>query len=179
MPVPYRKTPKSAASPEAAYLDVVYLRSSGVFYGAILVIDSRGQPLEFVHNTLAAPTGFLWPEEQVLSLGIASLCHSLFDACQREPELLVCRASLGSAAYCNAEIAPSIPFAQIMESSNEEPAAWIWINDPPSPGMAAHSLSEMLQNRGFALEPFARIHQGLREVYPQAPWSDVDDDSRG
>src|SRR5439155_1572241 len=123
MPVPYRKTPKSAASPCAAYLDVIWLRSTRTFYGAILIIDNRGQPLEFVHNTLIAPAGFLWPEEHVRSLGVASLCHSLFDACQREPELLISRESLGSPAYCKTEIAPAIPFAQVVESNNGTPAA--------------------------------------------------------
>lgn len=177
MPLPYRKTPKSSALHSAAYVDVIWIRSTRTFYGAILIIDGRGQPLEFVHNTLVAPVGFLWPEEQVQSLGIATLCHSLFDACQREPELLVCRESLGSPNYCKTEIAPMTPFAQVIESNDGSPAAWNWINNPPSPAMAAHSLGETLRAHGFASEPFERVQQGLREIYSQVPWSDVTGDS--
>ena len=177
MPVPYRKAPKSAASHCAAYLDVVWLRSTRTFYAGLLLIDSRGQPLEFVHNTLLAPGGFLWPEDQVRNLGVATLCHSLFDTCQREPELLVCRNTLGPPAYCKSDIAPSIPFAQVIESHNGEPAAWNWINEPPSPGMSAHMLGDTLRSRGLAVEPFTRIRLGLREVYPQAPWEEAQDDS--
>lgn len=177
MPLPYRKTPKLSASHCAAYVDVVCIRSSRTFYGALLIIDSRGQPLECVHNTLVAPAGFLWPEEHVRSLGIATLCHSLFEVCNAEPELLECRESLGTPSYCMTEIDPVIPFAQVVETKDGSPSAWNWINNPPSPAMGAHSLGETLRARGFATEPFARIRQGLCEVYPQVPWSEAIDDS--
>ena len=79
MPIPYRKTPKKAEVGYAAYLEVLWIRATRNFYGAILLMDARGQPQEFVHNTIAAPSGFLWPEEQVVALGTSSLAHSLFD----------------------------------------------------------------------------------------------------
>lgn len=176
MPVPYRKSPTSSAASCAAYLDVLWIRSTRTFYGALLLVDGRGQPLEFVHNTLTAPAGFLWPEEQVRGLGIATLCHSLFEACRREPELLVCRELLGNPTYCKAEISAAIPFAQVVEAGAGSPAAWNWINDPPTPGMSAHALGETLRTRGFAVEPFTRIHLGLKEVYPQAPWQELQND---
>lgn len=175
MPVPYRKTPPTTGAGSAAYLDILWLRSARTFYGALLLMDGRGQPQEFVHNTLSAPAGFLWPEEQVRALGLVVLSHSLFDACRREPDLLVCRAALGSPEFCRTEIAPSIPFAQVAPGTGDAPVEWNWINDPPSAGMSAHRLAQELLRRGFALEPFARLREGLRELYPQAPWEEVDD----
>lgn len=177
MPVPYRKSPRSIATHSAAYLDVLWIRSEQTFYGALLLIDSRGQPLEFVHNTLSAPTGFLWPEEQVRVQGVAALSHSLFEACQREPEILVCNDSLGAPEFCRMELAPSIPFVQVVDTGDDSPVAWNWMNDPPTAGMAASSLSDELRVRGFALEPFSRIRQGLRELYPHAHWDEVTGDS--
>ena len=150
-----------------------------ILSGAILIIDAHGQPLEFVHNTLDAPSGFLWPEDQVRATGVAALCHSLFEACKREPELLICGQALGSANYCRSELNPVIPFAQAAESSQSNDgssAAWAWINNPPLSSMPAHSLAETLQTRGFSLEPFERIRRGLREIYPNAGWTEVTND---
>jgi len=175
MPVPYRKTPKAVEIGCAAYLDVVFLRSVGAYYGALLLMDGRGQPQEFVHNTLNAPTGFLWPEAKVRSLAVAALARSLFDACRREPDLLVCLSSLGTPEFCRIELAPMIPFAQITPAHDDVPAEWNWINDPPAAGMRADALYHELAKRGFILEPFERLRDGLRIVYPQAPWQEADD----
>ena len=176
MAVSYRRAPRTSAGHCAAYVDVIWLQESQTFYGALLILDSRGQPLEFVHNCLVAPSGFLWPEDQVRSVGVASLCHSLFAACTREPELIVCCDSLGSPKYCKTEICPMAPFAQVTASRDCAPEDWTWINDPPTPAMGAHALGESLRKRGLTVEPFSRIHAGLREVYPEAPWAPIADD---
>lgn len=173
MPIPYRKTPRVVEEGCAAFLDVVWLRSAKTFYGAILLIDGRGQPLEFVHNTLSAPTGFLWPEEQVTTVGISALVHSLFEACRRDPDLLICLSTLGSPDFCKTELAPSIPFAQVSMGNHDSPDAWSWINDPPTQGMRAYMLHQELVRRGFVTEPFQRLRSGLREVYRDAPWHEV------
>lgn len=185
MSVPYRKPSQTTSTTCAAYLDILWLRSERTFYGAILIIDGRGQPLEFVYNTLSSPAGFLWPEDQVRALGIVSLAHSLFDACRREPDLLVCRNALGASRFLREEVAPSIPFAQVAPSipftqdatgGSSSPATWNWINEPPGTGMPAYQLSQELQKRGFVLEPFQRLRKGLQESYPKAPWGEADDD---
>src|SRR5579862_316266 len=177
MPVPYRKTPRAAEIGQAAFLDIVWRGSSRTFYGALLVVDGKGQPQEFVHNTLTAPSGPLWPEEKVRTMGTALLAHSLFDACRREPDLLICLPELGAPDYCRTEIAPSIPFVQVVPGRDGLPAEWSWINDPPSSGMRAAILAQELARRGFIEEPFERLRHGLRLVYPHAPWHEADDDS--
>lgn len=168
MPVPYRKMPRAAQEGIAAFVDVQRSRTARQLVGALLLIDGRGQPLEFVHNVVDAPGGFLWPEEKVRAVGTVVLVHSLFDACQREPDLLVCRETLGSPDFCREELAPSIPFAQVAEGEEDAPLAWSWINDPPATGMRAHVLYEHLAKRGFVEEPFARLRDGLRIAYPEA-----------
>lgn len=176
MPVPYRKTPRAAEVGQAAYLDILWSLSNRTFYGGLLVIDGKGQPLEFVHNTLAAPTGLLWSPNKVQQMGVPLLAHSLFDACRREPDLLVGLPSLGSPEFCSAEIAPAVPFAQIMLPREDLPAEWNWINTPPSSGMRAAILAQELVRRGFFVEPFERLREALRLVYPEAVW---DDDLQG
>jgi hypothetical protein len=174
MPVPYRKTPRAAETGCAGYLDVLWLPSVRTFYGALLMMDGKGQPLEFVHNTLPAPADFLWPEAKLRPLATAALAHSLFDACRREPDLLVCPSTLGSPEFCRTEIAPLVPFAQVSPPHNEMPAEWSWVNAPPAPGMRAQVLAQELTQRGFLLEPFERLYDALRIVYREAPWHETD-----
>jgi len=162
--IPYRKGPKAADIGIAAYLDVVQPGRERVLLGALLLIDGRGQPLEFVHNAFSAPDGFLWPDEQVRAIGVVTLAHSLFDACRREPDLLLCLPSLGRCGFLRAELTPSIPFALVAESARD-PSAWTWVTAPPSTGMRGHALCEELCRRGLVHEPFDRLRKGLREVY--------------
>ena len=173
MPVPYRKTPRAAEFGQAVYLDVLWLPTDRALYGALMIIDGKGQPQEFVHNMLTAPGGLLWQKESVISLGTVKLTHSLFDACRREPDLLVCLPSLGSPDYLKNEIAPSVPFVQVVPESGDVPAEWNWINDPPSSGMRAAILAQELAKRGYITEPFDRLHSALRMVYPHASWKDL------
>ncbi len=176
MPVPYRKTPRAAEIGVAAFLDILWIPSDHALYGGLLLIDGKGQPQEFVHNLLTAPSGPLWPEEKIRCLGIATLTHSLFDACRREPDLLVSLPSLGSPDYCKTEIAPSIPFVQASPGGDGIPAEWNWINEPPSSGMRAALLAQELTRRGYIVEPFERLRYALRMVYPQAAWSEAEED---
>ena len=60
MPVPYRKLPRAAQEGIAAFVEVQRSRTARQLVGALLLIDGRGQPLEFVHNVVDAPGGFLW-----------------------------------------------------------------------------------------------------------------------
>lgn len=179
MPVPYRKTPRAAQEGVAAFLDVIWLHSERTFYGALLLIDGRGQPLEFVQNSLIAPGGFLWPEVSVQARGIAALSHSLFDACAREPDLLLAPSTLGTPEFCRQELGSAIPFALIKPAQESRPMEWIWVNEPPGPGMRAHLLYEALTRRGFVTEPFERLRKGLRELYPAAPWKEIREAKEG
>ena len=176
MPVPYRKTPRAAEIGQAAFVEVLYAPPERAFYGGLLILDGKGQPQEFAHNTLVAPAGLLWPEDRVRSMGVAALAHSLFDACRREPDLLVCLPSLGPPDYCRTEIAAAIAFAQVVPPRGDAPAEWSWINDPPSSGMRAAILAGELERRGFVVEPFERLRRALRIVYPHAAWEENDEE---
>jgi len=166
MPVPYRKTPRAAEIGVAAYLHILWLPTERIFCGGLLITDGKGQPQEFVHNVLSAPTGLLWTDEQTWQRGLPILAHSLFDACRREPDLLVALDSLGPADFLSAEVAPSIPFAQVVPPRDGLPAEWNWINTPPSSGMRASVLAQELIRRGFLVEPFERLREALSLVYP-------------
>jgi hypothetical protein len=175
MPIPYRRTPRAAEIGQAAFFDVIWSEEDRALYGGMLIIDGKGQPLEFVHNSAAAPSGFLWDEETVRARGIAEVAHSLFDGCRREPDLLVCPASLASPDFCRAELAPMLPFAQVAPETETTPAEWGWVNEPPTSGMRAAIVAEELLRRGMVVEPFVRLRLALRVVYPAARWPETSD----
>jgi len=169
LPIPHRKPGEDGI---AAFLEVAWLEPARTFYGAILLVDAQGGPLEFVYNSLPAPAGFLWPEAQVRRQGVPALVRTLFSACRRDPDLLIAAPSLGDPEFCRQEIAPAIPFALTEPATALLPAQWTWLNAPPGPAMRAHSLATLLQRRGLASEPLDRVRAGLREVFPSAAWSD-------
>jgi hypothetical protein len=174
MAIPYRR-PK--ATPEdgcAAYLDVIP-GQDGVLLGALLLLDRRGRPLEFVHNRTYPPGGWMWPDELQVKACLAAIAHSLFDACRREPDLVVCKRTLGPNDYLRSELAPSIPMVVAWATGDGE-IQREWVNDPPTPGMRSHALAPELESRGFLFEPFDRILRGLRVLYPTDLTRDEADD---
>ncbi len=170
MPIPYRKPPAVTIQTAIAYLSVGRAQD-GSFIGALLLTDTQGRPIEFVHNRVEAPRGFMWPQDQVRAAAVTALCHSLFDACARPPELMLAEADLGSVDFCRDALGPTVPFALL--SSGD----WVWVGRPPAPGAKAHSLAEALRSRADHLEPFSRIRAGLREVYPGVELSNPHADS--
>jgi hypothetical protein len=174
MSVSYKKPSRLLEDSGVAYLDVLRLDTDGAFYGAVLLLDGRGLPLEFVHNRLVPPSGLLWTEPDVSRQAVIALSHSLFDACRREPDLLLCLPALGSPDFCRVEIAPVLPFAQVIPPQEDIPAGVVWVNEPPAAGMRGHLLYQELLRRDALFEPFERLRRGLGETYPQAPWLSED-----
>ena len=174
MAIPYRRPQSTPEDGCAAYLDVI-AGQGGVLLGALLLLDGRGRPLEFVHNRTEPPGGWMWPDELQFQACIAAVAHSLFDACRREPDLVVCKCTLGPRDYLRVEVGPSIPMVVVWPAADGA-IQWDWVNDPPTHGMRSHSLAPELKTRGFLVEPFHRIVRGLQILYPTDLTKDETDD---
>lgn len=174
MAVPYRKPQAKPEDGCAAYLEVI-AGQSDVRLGALLLLDRCGRPLEFVHNRTAPPGGWMWPADLQAGACVAAIAHSLFDACRRDPDLVVCQHTLGPRDYLRGEIAPSIPLLVVWPAADGR-IQRDWVNDPPTAGMRAHALAPELEARGFLFEPFRRIQRGLRELYPDELTADDTDE---
>lgn len=173
MPIPYHRRTVAFGGSCAAFLHVDWDTERTRLLGALLIIDGQGRPLEFAHTDLRVPSGFLWPEEQVWMHGTIEVAHALFEACQRKPELLVCRANLGEAEFLRNEIAPVIPFA-VVELLEDRQVSWSWLGTPPGATHPAQLLQKDLISRGYSLEPFERVVKGLREIYPDSVANDLE-----
>ncbi len=174
MAIPYRRRQATPEDGCAAYLDVI-AGQGGALLGALLLLDGRGRPLEFVHNRTEPPGGWMWPDELQFEACIAAVAHSLFDACRREPDLVVCKCTLGPRDYLRVEVGPSIPMVVVWPTADGA-IQWDWVNDPPTHGMRSHSLAPELKTRGFLFEPFDRIVRGLQILYPTDVTKDETDD---
>lgn len=170
MSIQYRKQPPITAGGLAAYVHCSWAEKTHSFYAGLLVIDMMGRPVEFVHNTLVAPTGFLWPREAIETNGIAALVHTLFDACKSEPVVLFLNSGLGSADFWRGYISPAIPCALVVCGNDNIDSSLEWTNTPPSQRTSAWNLVEDVKRKRLLTEPFDRIVKGLREVYPDAGW---------
>jgi hypothetical protein len=166
----------------AAFLHVVSAGDDFVA-GALLLLNARGEPLEFVFNRLELMRGELWRERDKPHAAARRLCATLFQAAQLAPSLLFYRAP---------EIAPGlfgphgqllleIPVARVsslhqqLSSSADEVAARIttfdgagevgeldvlWTPQPPHENSA--ELFAKLVERGLILEPFDRATRALQ-----------------
>ncbi|GMV37708.1 MAG: hypothetical protein AMXMBFR61_22160 [Fimbriimonadales bacterium] len=168
MPIPYHRIPHTTAAPLAAYLLVTVGRSAKELLAGLLVIDGRGQPVEFVHNSIEVPSGLLWPEPGVEAAGSAALAHSLFEACRAEPDLLVVEEGLGTPQYVRTNVAPLIPTCVVSPPESSGVNEFAWVNDAPSQGAPATLLLRELVERGFLREPFERVRRALAETYGTA-----------
>ncbi len=165
MPIPYHRVPPSTSGPLAAYLLSTAGKTPKELLGGLLVIDGRGQPVEFVHNCIEVPSGLLWPAPGVEAAGFAALAHSLFEACRAQPDLLVIEHGLGTPHYIREKVAPLIPTCIVSQSQEDNPSTYAWVNEAPAIGTSAHLLIEELAERGFLHEPFDRIRRALAETY--------------
>lgn len=150
------------------------------FVAALLFIDARGEPLEFTYNGANVKNRFLWREHDVDLAVTRDLLTSLLDACPREPSALFFLAREVSAELFTDEIDVQHPvarvaggdetvgYASIEEIERLEAASTVqlfWVRGRPSDATPAHRLVERLAARGLLLEPFDRVHAGLREAY--------------
>jgi len=121
--------------------------------------------VEFVHNNIEVPSGLLWPEPGVEAAGSAALAHSLFEACQASPDLLVIDEGFGPADYIRRIVAPLVPTCAVSPSQSSDVHSYAWVNDAPQQGASAALLMQELVERGFLYEPFERIRRALADTY--------------
>ncbi len=187
MPIPFHDTEDLEALGAAAFLHVEQpAPGSPVRYGALLFLNARGEPLEFVYNRLELMSDLLWRPLDRSRSALRRLAVTLFHAARLSPTLLLCRADVvdphlfGPTGQVLLEIpigriataAEVVGFAGSEERETVETADSAGeIQDthvfwtPAPPAGAAADLFARLAERGLLLEPFDRAGEGLRAVF--------------
>lgn len=191
MPIPFHDTDDIEELGTAAFLHVEQpAPTQGVAgperYGALLFLNARGEPLEFVYNRLELLSDILWRPIDRTRSSIRRLAVTLFHEARLRPALLFCRADVvdphlfGPTGQVVLEIpvgriataAEAVGYAGVEERQTVETADsageiqdthLFWTPGPPTG--AAAELFTRLSQRGLLLEPFDRAGEGLRVVF--------------
>jgi len=183
MAIPYRDIAEEETPGAAGYLKFVQREDGQAWLGALFLIDARGEPIEFTHARVRAPSSFLWRQDDLRSHCLGSLCAAMFDTCPVLPALIVCladevephlfseyiRVDLPLARMSDGDTPLSVSSAETLEETPAGDAADDTVSvcwtDAPAAGSPARVLFDALASRGMLVEPFSRAEAGLREVY--------------
>ena len=151
--------------------------------GALLLLNARGEPLEFVFNRLELMRGELWRERDRPHAAARRLCATLFGAAQLAPALLLYRAQEIAPGLFgpDGQLSLEIPVARLgvlhqeLAPTAAETAQRVTTLDaggevgevdvlwtPHAPTESAAELFARLAERGLLLEPFDRAARALQ-----------------
>jgi len=144
-------------------------------YGALLFLNARGEPQEFVFNRLVLLNAQLWRAPDREAGAARRLCASLFPTASLSPQFLMFRLEELCAEFFEGEsgLRLDIPVAGVSVCGEEEGALETfdgageacfvrveWTSEAPQ-----SPLFDLLVKRGLIVEPFNRAAAGLREAY--------------
>ncbi len=189
MPIPFHDADEVAQLGLAAFLHLPPpVADDSCRYGALFLINARGEPQEFGYNRVELQQPALWRALDREQAAVRRLTRTLFEAVTLTPSLLLCRADRVGPHIFGADdgLALTIPVVRLAPAGaligylgNEaqqtidtidqhgecQDIHLFWTPQPPE-GMVAVLFQRLLE-RGLTLEPFARAHEGLCEVFPE------------
>lgn len=180
MPIPYRDADELDELGTAGYLKIEPAAGGSGYLGALLLINARGEPVEFTYNRIDTPNTFLWRQDDLRRHAARKLAASLFSLCPRTPRLLLCLAKEVGSELLGQDLQMSIPVCRIAPAIEaipyseaetkdtvhaSEPVHVFWFPGRPAEDAIELRLLRLLTAHGLLLEPFERASIGLREVY--------------
>lgn len=188
MPIAFHDAADVGHLGSAGFLKVVAGQAGAVRLGALLVLNARGEPLEFAYNRVELPQAFLWRPADLRRHAERRLIASLLTICTHSPTLLLVLADEVSSALFGLDLHVTVPVARIGQPGDTPrrvdratgevldecpPTHVSWYPNPPLEGSPERRLFDHLSARGLLLEPFDRATLGLSEVYA-APDADTE-----
>lgn len=174
MPIPFQDDESVQKLGFAAFLHVEF--EGDVAFGALLFLNARGEPQEFVFNRLELLHSVLWRAPDRSAGAIRRLCASLFPTATLTPQFLLFLPPLIPPQLFGGEggIRLNIPAGAVWSCEANEPESvetfdadgevqWVRVDWSPHPPPG--ELFSLLARRGLVLEPFGRVAAGLRAVY--------------
>jgi hypothetical protein len=190
LPIPFHDAEDIEELGATAFLHVESLASDNEQrFGALLFINARGEPLEFVYNRIELMRNILWRPSDREQAAVRRLAMTLFQAATLVPSILFCRADVvGPHLFGpSGQVRLDLPVGRIATASEavgyaaSESKETISTADsggviceahifwtPGPPVQSAADLYARLSERGLLLEPFERGGRGLREVYGES-----------
>jgi hypothetical protein len=183
MTIPHRLLDEDGRDLSGAFFRLLQV-DQDTYLAALLLIDARGEPLEFTYNRAEVKHRLLWRERDLRHAVTRELLASLLETCPRQPSALFFLAREVPSELFVEDIDIERPVARIATAAEVIGTAAIeeheridgsqavqvfWVRGRPTDATPAHRLVERLAGRGLLLEPFKRALAGLREAYDLAP----------
>ena len=177
MSVPFRDLRDEDSLGLAAYLRFVEEEGGRGIRGALFLVDSRGEPVEFVFSRIDVPASFLWRGGEAKRHAVAKLSAALFQGCSKSPTLLMTLAEEVHPMLFAEDILLGVPACRVANSEEmprtlEEAVETLsnavhlfWIAQPASAECLARQLLEALHARQLVTEPFERAARGIEEAF--------------
>lgn len=180
MPIPFREAHGVDELGEAGFFKIDQNAGWPTYLGALLLINARGEPIEFTYGRVDVPHDVLWQPSDARRFAARKLAVSLLSMCPKVPRVLLCLAKDVERELFSRDVQLSLPVGLVApavgagsfnanEDSDEplpSPAADLfWVADRPADDSSVVRLLHELTSRGLVIEPFRRASRGLREVY--------------
>jgi hypothetical protein len=144
--------------------------------GALFLISSRGEPVDFCFTRIDVHRSFLWRRGGARRQAVTSLIKVLFQAANRVPVLILALASEIPPQLFVEDIQVQVPLCLIAPceaplqaaTPGSRPVGEIdlaWVTERPDGESEAMRLLEGFMRRHDPLEPFERAAAGLEEAF--------------
>jgi hypothetical protein len=152
-----------------AFADVVHgFTAAGGCAAALLIVNGRSEPVEFVFNRTTPgcqrlPLRALWGGGFAARVEARMLLRSLFDRCSTSPSVLVVDEAAIDGRLIALDLRVGVPSALVRAGTNGV-ARWL----PARPSERAKRAVDTLLERETLFEILGRVRSGLDEAYPPA-----------
>ena len=163
----------------AGYLRILQVIDGNTYLGALLTVNVRGEPVEFIYNSVELNHPALWQGIDRERYAARRLVASLLKKCAVTPCFVLCLGSEIHEELFRLEVVLAVPVCRIQPKTGENvqpvPAAdnqtgqtkvsFAWIPAVPEDSSAAQTLFMELGRRGMLTDPFERAAAGLLEAF--------------
>ena len=183
MPIPFREADGEDELGEAGFFKIDRYAGGSTYLGALLLINARGEPIEFTYGRVDVPHDVLWRPIDARRFAARKLAVSLLSMCPKVPRVLLCLAEDVERELFSRDVQLSLPVGLVAPAVGAGPsnantdfdppsaayaADLFWVPDRPAEDSSAVRLLHELTSRSLVVEPFGRASRGLREVYGSA-----------
>lgn len=177
LPVPFRDLTAGEDSGVAGYLRFIDEPDGKGIRGALFIVSSRGEPLDFSFTRIDVHSGFLWRAGEARRQAVTSLTKALFQAATKVPDVILALADEVAPRVFTEDLEVDVPLCRIntaemaIQAGSEEEERLsdsvnlFWINGRPPLESPARSLIDAMNGRQLLTEPFDRALIGMEEAF--------------
>lgn len=177
MPVPFKDLTEGDDPGAAGFLRFIDEEDGRGIRGALFLVSSRGEPLDFCFTRIDVHNSFLWHQGDARRNAVGSIVKALFQSASRVPVLILALADEVPPRVFADDLHVQVPLCRVSTADLTVQAVTehlenvadsidlIWVTERPDEESHARRLLGLLNDRQILLEPFERAATGLVEAF--------------